>query len=78
MPNVWSVTLPPLNQSNSYSEEPADRAIRTQMDAGPAKVRKNPNAPTDKISFEQIHTTTQTGDLDTFYVTTLQGGLSGI
>jgi hypothetical protein len=77
MPIVWPVTIPPLTQVEELREEPADGALRTDMDEGPAKVRKLTNANPDIVTFEQLLTQTEVNDVRTFYkTTTSQGSLS--
>ncbi len=74
MPIVWPVTVPPLTEVENLKETISERSIRSTMDAGPAKVRFNSNAIPDKLTFSQTLTTSQVNDLETFYITTLNGG----
>ena len=71
---VWPVSLPALSVVNDYTEEIAERALRTEMDQGPAKVRRLTNAMPDKLKFTQLLTKDQVATLDAFYKTTLVGG----
>ena len=71
---VWPVSLPALSVVNEYTEEPADRSLRSEMDEGPDKVRKLTNAQPDILKFSQILTIAQVEILDVFYKTTTDGG----
>ena len=46
------------------------------MEEGPAKIRRSPNPAPGKIVFQQPLTGAQTIILDTFFETTLGGGVS--
>lgn len=73
---VWPGTLPVIPLVAGYKESPPDVLIRTQMDAGPARVRPRYTAGVRPIIGEIVCTPTQVATLDTFYVTTLlQGSL---
>lgn len=69
---TWPSTLPLPLQSGS-SETPPKNAIRTEMDAGPAKVRRRYTAAARAFSLRYHMTAAQIGTFDTFYVTTSQG-----
>lgn len=70
----WPATLPQVLPVAGYSETPPDTALRTQMDAGPAKVRRRFTAQVRPINATLILTAAQVQILDDFYVTTLEGG----
>jgi len=72
---VWPVTLPQRVQAAAFEEIPADLTIRTQMDSGPAKVRRRWSAKPRLFSFRLLFTGTQTETLDAFYYTTLDAGV---
>lgn len=73
---TWPATLPdPL--INTLKESPADNSIRTQMDKGPAKMRRRTTANTKPIAFTMILTDAQLTALDAFYTaTTFSGAIS--
>jgi hypothetical protein len=72
---IWLISpFPQKILQSSYSETIDDGHIRTQMDAGPAKVRKRSDANTDRFQGRLVLTSTQTQDLDDFYKTTLGNG----
>lgn len=73
---IWPSTLPQVAfQSMGYREMAPDIALRTQMDAGPAKVRRRFTAGVRNIDFTIPCSAAEIATLDTFYVTTLQGGV---
>ena len=74
MPTVWPVTLPQYLSTDGYSESPPELSVRTQMDAGPAKVRRRFTAGVRPVSGSVLLTEAQIEILDAFYVTTLEGG----
>jgi len=71
---VWPVTLPTIPLVAGYSESPPDTLIRTQMDAGPARVRPRYTGGVRPIMAAISCTKAQVEVLDVFYVTTLQQG----
>lgn len=70
----WPVDLPDRLLVDGYTESPPDTTIRTAMDAGVAKVRRRYTAGARPIAGVLMLTRDQVDVLDTFYVTTLQGG----
>jgi hypothetical protein len=58
-----------------YSETPPTGVLRTSMDAGPASVRRRSRANVRQITGTLILTISQVATLDTFYVTTINGGV---
>ena len=70
----WPGTLPATPLLRGYAESPPDLTIRTQMDQGPAKIRRRFTAAPRPMRFAFNMTTAQIAILDTFYVTTLSGG----
>lgn len=74
MPAVWPASLPKQGIFDGYSEQPPDLTVRTQMDAGPAKVRRRFQAGVRKVSAVMIMTRAQVATLETFFYTTLAGG----
>ena len=71
---AWPGTLPVIPLVEDFSESPPDVLIRTQMDAGPARVRPRYTAGVRPIMGKIRCTKTQVATLDTFYVTTLVFG----
>lgn len=71
---TWPAALPPLVAVDGYGEQPPDTALRTRMDAGPAKVRRRFTAGPRPLSVRLDLDATQVEALDAFYVTTLEGG----
>ena len=70
---TFPVTLPaPI--VGEYSETPPDTLIRTKMDAGIAKVRRRFSAGSRMIKYSMVLTPAQLDALDTFVVTTTNGG----
>src|SRR5437870_11881029 len=71
---VWPASLPQTVFADGYKEEFPMNALRTQMDAGPPKMRRRYTAAFRPFTGTEIFTTAQVATLDTFFVTTLQGG----
>jgi hypothetical protein len=71
---VWPSTLPKPNP-DGYEEIMPDNAIRSDMDIGPAKVRKRGTSATTKyvLSFEMDNDGVNT--LETFFSTTINDGV---
>lgn len=69
----WPVSLPSL-ELDGYAETAPDVVLRSQMDAGPAKVRRRFTAGVRPIAGQVTLTAAQTATLDAFYVTDLAGG----
>ncbi len=71
----WPSELPSIPTVDSYMETFADTALRTQMDVGPAKVRRRISAGVEPLSVGLDHfSSAQVDILKTFYYTTLLGG----
>ena len=72
---VWPVTLPTQVSWTGYQGAPRDNRIRTQMEAGPPKMRRRFRAGIETITCGQTALTkAQITTLQGFYETTLQGG----
>lgn len=70
---VWPAQLPcPLLAG--YQEGLANNTIRSEMDTGPAKVRRRTAANVRPLSFGMVLTKALLADLITFYNTTTFGG----
>jgi len=71
---AWPATLPQDALIDGYDERPPETALRTPMDAGPAKVRRRFTAGVRVVSATEALTRAQVDTLDAFYLTDLQGG----
>lgn len=71
---TWPASLPQNVLSDGYSEKPPNTLIRTKMDAGPDKVRRRHTAGVRPFTENVLMSTAQVATLDTFYVTTTNGG----
>lgn len=70
---TWPSTLKPLK--GSVQETPPENAIRSDMDVGPAKVRRRTTANIRPLTFSMRLTGAQTATLDTFYNTDTFSGV---
>lgn len=70
---TWPAALPQALLLG-LTETAPNLTIRTQMEAGPAKVRQRFTAAPRPVQGELVLTESQANTLDTFYVTTLAGG----
>lgn len=75
---TWPASLPQYMNADSYAEAALDGTIRTGMDAGPDFVRRRFSAVPVQISGNLILSKTQVATLETFYNTTLAGGVDTI
>lgn len=71
---VWPATLPQDPFIGLTDELSADALVRTQMSAGPAKVRRRHGAAVRNVTVPLILTGAQRQTYDTFYKTTLKNG----
>jgi len=79
MPVAWPIApFPQLPTSVGSSETLPDTALRTPMDAGPAKVRRRFTSGPRGIPVRFVTTDTNVASFDTFYVTDTFGGTSEI
>ena len=72
--NVWPATLPQRMDVDGYQESLGDGRLRSQSDAGPAKVRRRFSAVPRPLSVSTELTSAQLATFKTFVVTTLAGG----
>ena len=70
----WPATLPQNLLIDGFSKSPANLMIRSQMDAGPAKVRRRFTAGVKPIQGEIKLTEAQLDTFKTFFNDTLIGG----
>lgn len=71
---VWPVTLPEAPLLEGFQETAAATAIRTDMEQGPAKVRRRTTAGVGKLSMRYLLSKAEVVALETFYDATLGGG----
>jgi len=74
MPEVWPATLPTKFNETDYTEGVANNLLRSQMDYGPAKIRRRTSANPRPVSGSMQMTNEQLEDLITFVDTTTLGG----
>ena len=70
----WHTDLPQELFLSGYSQTYPNVTIKSEMDVGPAKVRRRFTAGVEPVSGTMILTAAQLATLDTFYNTTLLGG----
>jgi uncharacterized protein Usg len=71
---VWPVTLPALPLASGAIEKAPELTIRTDMDAGPPKIRMRASAGVWPIQFDMLMSGTQLATFLTFWQTTTYGG----
>ncbi len=71
---TWPTSLPQFVLTRNYKETAPDLVIRTQMDAGPAKVRRRFTAGVRPMEAMLVLTEDQLIVLDNFYLSDCQGG----
>ncbi len=71
---VWPATLPQEPLAQGYAERAPDTVIRTQMEAGPPKVRRRFTAGVRSIECRLRLIPAQVDTLDAFFNTTVAGG----
>jgi len=71
---TWPATLPQYLSTSGFQEKAEAQSIRSNMDAGPAKVRRRFTAKVIEIKGQIEIDSTQHATLETFYDTTLGGG----
>jgi hypothetical protein len=71
---AWPPALPPSPLVQRFRETPPDTALRTGMDAGPAKVRRRTTAGVRLFQLEYLLSRAQMEALDAFYLDDLMGG----
>lgn len=75
MPNAtWPNTLPAYVQEGGYQEKFQDQTIESQMDSGPAKIRRRFTKNLRFLGISMLMTSAQVTDFETFWQTTLKGG----
>lgn len=71
---IWPATLPQQLEVNAYSESVPNLTIASQMDAGPAKVRRRLTAGVRPVHGQITLTTAELRSLVAFYKDDLSGG----
>lgn len=71
---AWPAALYGHIVKGSFTETPPQNVLRTQMDAGPAKLRRRSTANVRTFSLTLFLTKALVTTFDTFYVTTIQSG----
>lgn len=71
---AWPATLPIAPLLDGYRERPPATTLRTEMDTGPAKLRRRFTSGTRPISVGFVLTKAQLERFDEFYVTVCAGG----
>jgi hypothetical protein len=71
---IWPVTIPQDLLVDGYGEATPDVAIKSNMDVGPAKVRRRTTAAVRPITGKMVMTLTELGLFKSFYNTDLLGG----
>jgi len=70
----WHTDLPDYLLIEGYGETLPNNLIRSEMDTGPAKVRRRNTAGAYQVSGQQYLTAAQLSTLKTFYQSTLLDG----
>jgi len=71
---VWPSTIPQAFIHDSFSESTQSAVVRTDMSAGPPKVRRRFTAVSDFWSGYMVMDSTELADFKTFYTTTTSYG----
>lgn len=68
---TWPTGLPQRPLADGFTESPQSNVVRSDMDVGPAKMRRRYTATVRTYSMELLLSTSQVATLETFYRTTL-------
>lgn len=71
---TWPVTLPQYVLEGGYQEQLQDQTIETQMEAGPAKIRRRFTKSLRRFQINLLMNSTQAAAFETFWQTTCRGG----
>lgn len=75
MPNAtWPNTLPAYVLESGFQERLQDQVVESQMDSGPAKIRRRFTKAIRFFACQMLMTPEQTTTFETFWQTTLKGG----
>lgn len=72
---TWPAGLPQRPLLQGASEQGQGTVVRTDMDVGPAKLRRRYTAEITRFDIALILTTAQVATLETFYDSTVNGGV---
>ncbi|KKM70119.1 hypothetical protein LCGC14_1443920 [marine sediment metagenome] len=72
---TWPASLPQSPEASGYHESYSDVRVRTSMDKGPTKQRRRHTAKITTFNMVMKLTSTQIDTLNTFWDTTLGGGV---
>jgi len=70
----WPATLYGYILKEGFQEIPPDNTIRTEMDVGPAKLRRRSTSAVRKFTVQMFFTTALVATFETFYNTTSESG----
>lgn len=71
---TWPASLPQKPQSQGFRETVPEVIVRTDMDAGPAKVRRRFTAAVRNLQMTMEMSNAQIATFDTFFNDTIKGG----
>ena len=71
---TWPSSLPQKPEQQGFLESPPDLTLATDMDVGPAKLRRRFTAGVRVFDFNVLLDNTQVDTLDSFYLTDVAGG----
>lgn len=75
MPNPqWPTSLPQYVQENGFTEQIQDQTTETQMETGPAKIRRRFTKSLRRFQVSMQMTATQVSVFENFWQTTCRGG----
>ena len=75
MPETWPPTIDKKVLRGGFSQKAVENTIRSTVEAGLDKLRKRYTSPIIKMNVNMWIDFTQYESLETFYNTTLQGGV---
>lgn len=71
---VWPATLPQKPLLSDFERQAADRTIRSEVDAGPAIVRRRFHRGVDEFPWSAYLTDAQRATFESFHDVSLEGG----
>lgn len=72
---AWPTSLPQLPLVSGFAQTAAGGTVVTEMDVGPAKRRRRYTLERVRVQIALVLTTAQIATLETFWTTTLAGGV---
>jgi len=73
--SVWPITLPAYPLTEGFREKMPENILRTDMEQGPAKLRRRTTAGVRGMEMSYLMSKAQVSALETFYNSTLAGGV---